>query len=163
MVPLLFQSQILPDIFGVGFQNSWLKIELYYTLVTSFPGKQTVKNGGSVSKESACNAGYSGSVPGLGSSSEEENGNPFQYSCLGKLPWTEEPGELQSRGSQGVGHNWTTNTHTDKMINSFPDWRLWWIYCVKLSPLDLFPRILLHPLRPADHLLKYIPLLLISH
>ena len=112
MVPLLFQSQILPDMFGVGFQNSWLKIELYHTMVTSFPGKPTVKNGGSVGKESACNAGYSGSVPGLGSSSEEGNGNPFQYSCLGKIPWTEEPGELQSRGSQGVGHNWTANTHT---------------------------------------------------
>ena len=55
-------------------------------MVTSFPGKPTVKNGGSVGKESACNAGYSGSVPGLGSSSEEGNGNPFQYSCLGKIP-----------------------------------------------------------------------------
>ena len=27
------------------------------------------------------------------------NGNPLQYSCLG-IPWTEEPGGLQSMGSQ---------------------------------------------------------------
>ena len=36
----------------------------------------------SVSKESACNAGDLGSVPGSGISSGEGNGNPFQYSCL---------------------------------------------------------------------------------
>ena len=29
-----------------------------------------------------------------------------------KIPWTEEPGELQFMGSQRVGHNWATNTHT---------------------------------------------------
>ena len=33
-------------------------------------------------KESACNAGDQGSIPGLGSSSAEGNGNPLQYSCL---------------------------------------------------------------------------------
>ena len=37
----------------------------------------------SVSKESACNAGYSGSIPGLGRSSGEGSGNPLQYSYLG--------------------------------------------------------------------------------
>ena len=26
------------------------------------------------------------------------------------IPWTEEPGGLQSMGSQRVGHDWTTNT-----------------------------------------------------
>ena len=34
---------------------------------------------------------------------EEENGNPLQYSCLKKIPWTEMPGRLQSVGSQ-KGH-----------------------------------------------------------
>ena len=33
-------------------------------------------------KESACNAGDQSSIPGLGSSSGEGNGNPLQYSCL---------------------------------------------------------------------------------
>ena len=27
-----------------------------------------------------------------------------------RIPWTEEPGELQSMGSQRVRHNWATNT-----------------------------------------------------
>ena len=33
-------------------------------------------------KESACSAGDLGSVPGLGRSPGEGNGNPLQYSCL---------------------------------------------------------------------------------
>ena len=39
--------------------------------------------GGSNGKESACNAGDPGSIPGSGRSPGEENGNPLQYSCLG--------------------------------------------------------------------------------
>ena len=35
-----------------------------------------------VGKESACSAGDLSSIPGLGISSREENGNPLQYSCL---------------------------------------------------------------------------------
>ena len=38
--------------------------------------------GGSAGKESACNAGDPGSMPGLRRSPGEGNGNPFQYSCL---------------------------------------------------------------------------------
>ena len=34
-------------------------------------------------KESACNAGDTGSIPGSGKSSGGGNGNPLQYSCLG--------------------------------------------------------------------------------
>ena len=41
----------------------------------------------------------SGRVPGGG------HGNPLQYSCLKKIPWTEEPGGLQSTGSQRVRHD----------------------------------------------------------
>jgi len=37
---------------------------------------------GSVGKESACNGGEPGSIPGLRRSPEEGNGNPLQYSCL---------------------------------------------------------------------------------
>ena len=38
--------------------------------------------GGSDGKASAYNAGDLGSIPGLGRSPGEENGNPFQCSCL---------------------------------------------------------------------------------
>ena len=37
--------------------------------------------GGSDGKESACNAGDPGMIPGLGRSPGEGNGNPLQYSC----------------------------------------------------------------------------------
>ena len=36
-----------------------------------------------------------GSIPGLGRSLGERNGNPPQYSSW-KIPWTEEPGGLHS-------------------------------------------------------------------
>ena len=51
--------------------------ELLFTIVFGsnfFPS-------GSDDKESACNAGDLGSIPGLGRSPGEENGNPLQYSC----------------------------------------------------------------------------------
>ena len=44
-----------------------------------FPGDFS---GGSASKESACNVGELGSVPGLGRSPGEGNGCPLQYSGL---------------------------------------------------------------------------------
>ena len=44
-------------------------------------------------------AGEAGVIPGSGRSLGEGNGNPLQYSCL---PWAEEPGRLQSVGSQGI-------------------------------------------------------------
>ena len=59
--------------------------------------------GVSDSKESVCNAGDLGSIPGLGRSSGEGNGYPLQYSCL-ENSVAEEPGGLLSMGSQRVGH-----------------------------------------------------------
>ena len=38
--------------------------------------------GGSDNKESACNVGDPGSIPGSGRSPGEVHGNPLQYSCL---------------------------------------------------------------------------------
>ena len=39
-------------------------------------------SGGSDGKESTCNVGDPGSIPGLGRSPGEGNGNPLQYYCL---------------------------------------------------------------------------------
>ena len=52
-----------------------------------------------------------GSIPESGRSPEGGNGNPLQYSCL-ENPWAEEPGRLQSSGSQRVGRNWSDLTPT---------------------------------------------------
>ena len=57
--------------------------------------------GGSDSKESACNVGDPGLIPGSGRSPGEEYGNLLQHSCL-ENSWTEEPGRLQSMESQTV-------------------------------------------------------------
>ena len=65
-------------------------------LMVGFPG-------GSGGKESACNAGDLGSVPGLGRSLGEGHGNPLQCSCL-ENPWTEEPGGLHT--VHGVTKSW---------------------------------------------------------
>ena len=43
--------------------------------------KKSLSNG-SDGKESACNAGDTSSIPGLGRSPSEGNGYPLQYSCL---------------------------------------------------------------------------------
>ena len=55
-------------------------------------------------KESACNAGDLVLIPGSGRSPGEENGYPLQYFCL-VIPWTEEPGRLQSIGLRSVSHS----------------------------------------------------------
>ena len=51
------------------------------SLSKALPGKVNF-TGSSDSKASAYNAGDPGSIPGLGRSPGEGNGNPLQYSCL---------------------------------------------------------------------------------
>ena len=68
--------------------------------------------GGSGGKESACNTGDLGLIPGLGRS--PRGGHGYQYS------WLENPQGQRSlegynpRGSQRVGHNWATKHSTAK-------------------------------------------------
>ena len=64
---------------------------------TGFPG-------GSVARNPPANAGDTGSIPELGRSSREGNGNLLQYSCLGNL-MDRVAGRLQSMGSPRVGHD----------------------------------------------------------
>ena len=55
--------------------------------------------GGSVSKESACDAGDLGLILGQEDPKEEEMA-PYSSILAWEIPWTEEPGGLQSMGSQ---------------------------------------------------------------
>ena len=66
-----------------------------------FPGDSVVNN-------LPASAEDADSISELGRSPRGGNGNPLQDSCLG-VPWTDEPGGLQSMGSQRVGCNWATN------------------------------------------------------
>ena len=75
----------------------WLKISNYYPL-NGFPG-------GSDGKASAYNA--EDPVQSLGEEAFLEKEMATHSSTLGwKIPWTKEPGRLQSMGSQRVGHDW---------------------------------------------------------
>ena len=60
--------------------------------------------GGSDGKESTCNVGDPGSIPGREASLEKGMAT-HSNGLAWKIPWTEEPGGLQSMGSQRVGHN----------------------------------------------------------
>ena len=55
-------------------------------------------------KESAYNARDLGSILGLGRSLEEEVAT-YSGVLAWRSPWTEDPGGLQSRGSQRVRHD----------------------------------------------------------
>ena len=62
-----------------------------------FPGDPVIKNP-SVSVRDV------GLILELGRFPERGYSNSLQYSCL-RIPWTEEPGRLQSTGSQRVRHD----------------------------------------------------------
>ena len=65
-------------------------LEDHYALLIIFPcilsfhilSSMEIFPGGSDGKASACNVGELGSIPGLGRSPGEGNGNPLQCSCL---------------------------------------------------------------------------------
>ena len=47
---------------------------------------------------------------------------PLSSTLAWKIPWTEEPGSLQSMGSLGVGHYWATSLS----LFTFMHWRRQW-------------------------------------
>ena len=69
---------------------------------------------GSSDKEPANAGGIRdlGLIPGSGRSPEARNGNPFSCILAWRLPWTEDPGGLQSIESQRVGHDCSDLAHT---------------------------------------------------
>ena len=84
--------------------------------MVSSPSHIYLVTGGTVVKNplaSAEDARHPGLIPGSGDPLEE--GMATHSSILSwRTPWTEEPGGLQSMGSQRVGHNWA-HTHTHKV------------------------------------------------
>ena len=80
--------------------HSWIFLpnRLYPNLHEGFPG-------GSAVKSSSDKAGDTSSIPGLGRSPGVGNGTSSNILAW-KIPWTEEPGGLQSKGSQRVRHDW---------------------------------------------------------
>ena len=69
----------------------------HYGLKGGFPG-------GSEGRESACNAGDLGLIPGLGRSPGEGNGNPIQFFCQGN-PTDRGAWRATVHGVAKVGHD----------------------------------------------------------
>ena len=67
--------------------------------------KKYNKLGGSGSKESAYNVGDLGSISGSGEDPLEEGMATHSSILAWRIPWTEEPGGLQSIGLQRVGRS----------------------------------------------------------
>ena len=98
---LLNKRKYLLDVYLI---RSWLS-KIYKELIQLFPGGSAVKN----LPDNPGDMGDVSLIPGSGRSTGEENGNPFQY------PQTEEPGGLQSIGSQKSQtwlSNWTTTCNS---------------------------------------------------
>ena len=77
LLKILSESTILISVFPLGFSSYIVTFHSWYRW--EIPGGALVKN-------LPANAGDTrdlGLIPGLGRSLEVENGNPFQYSCLG--------------------------------------------------------------------------------
>ena len=62
-----------------------------------------------------------GSIPGSGRSPGRGHGNPLLYSCW-RIPWTKEPGGLQSIGSQRVRHDWSDSAGS-RQAYTYTDWK----------------------------------------
>ena len=89
------------------------KLKFHYFDLAKLLASSETSWGGAVVKNLPANAGDTGSIPELGRSPGEGNGNPFQYSCLENFmergAW-----RLQSTRLQRVRHSWA-HTHTVKL------------------------------------------------
>ena len=100
----------------------WL-LSFLWTSLDKNPRKQGFP-GSSYGKESIWNVGDMDLVPGSGRSHGERNGSPLQYSCW-RIPWTENPGMLQSMELQRVRHDLATNSN-----NLFFKKFFYYFYCL---------------------------------
>ena len=86
--------------------SAFFIVQLSHSYMTT--GKTIDFPGGLDGKASAYNAGDLGLIPGSEDPLEKEMAIHSSIRAW-KVPWTEEPGRLQSMGSQRVGHDWATS------------------------------------------------------
>ena len=77
---------------------------LYNGSINCMPKSDRGFPGISDGKESACNSGDSGLIPGLGDTMEKETAT-HSSKLAWEIPWTEKPGSLQSMKLQRVGQD----------------------------------------------------------
>ena len=97
------------------------RIEKNISIHLGFPG-------GSAGKESTCNAGDLGLIPGWGRSPGEENGYPLQYSGLENF--------MNCIGVHGVAKSQTqlSGFHFHFHFH-LPTCNIWWVRWPRLSPM----------------------------
>ena len=146
---LVSQCLVHSDSSRNTWMNEWKRKRQQYTELNvpemGFPSGAVVKN-------LPANAGEAGSIPGLGTSPEEMTTHSSILAW--GIPWTEEPGWLQSMGSQRVGHDWAL-THKCSQVRDLRvrvpmkiqtgfapgklrpcyHWCLWWN--VPVNPLEM--------------------------
>ena len=106
-LPLLSPGNLLDPGIEPGSPGGWgpgFYVVNMYHVSQGFPG-------GSDGKESACKARDLGSIPELERPLEKGIATHSSILAWG-IPWTEEPGRLQSMVSQRVRHDWATFTHS---------------------------------------------------
>ena len=114
-----FNCSIINLQYCVSFRCTAECLGYTYICIYGFPG-------GPVGKESACNVGDLGSVPGSGRSLGEGNGNSLQYSCL--------------QNSMDRGAWWITVHGVTKSQTQLRDWHIhMYVYiCIEYSSLWKF-------------------------
>ena len=82
--------------------------------------------GGSDGKETACNAGDLGSIPGLGRSPGGGHGNPLQYSCLENPHGQRSLAGYSPRGCKESDPTERLSTPVGQMVKKLPATRENW-------------------------------------
>ena len=99
----------------------------WYTHIKGYPGASTVRNPPN-------NAEDPGSVPGLGRSHGEGNGNPLQYSCLGNP---------MKREAQWATAHGVSNVRQDLVIKERHIYQTW--FMMEVSSQRMRKRLLFSP------------------
>ena len=95
--------------------NSHKRVWGWWAITEGFPGGSD----GLKKKKSTCNAGDLGSLPSWEDPLEEDMATHSSILAW-ETAWAEEPGGLQSMGSQRVRHDWATNTFTFDRVRGCP-------------------------------------------
>ena len=111
---------------GHGVTKSQIQLSTQTSVKWRFPC-------GSDCKQSSCNSGDLVLIPGSEWSPRESNGYLLQYTRLENSK--EEPGRLQSMGSQRIRHVWAINTTQQNQLYDWDEPEDPWVY---LTPKHVF-------------------------
>ena len=112
---------MMPDLAIASF-SFVLSLKCAFKFFTQFPDSSS-------SKDSACSAGDPDSIPGLGRSPGEGNGNPLQYSCLGNL-MNRRARRATVHGVARVGHDLVTKQPAQRLRSTYSYQKIFGVFPV---------------------------------